>query len=120
MKRAREVTKAFGQIDCVFVEGDRKGCRLGVRERKSLCTFRPQLTCVIICLQVNALASLPKSVARVDVRGGGYRTGPPANDHRAGPLSGGRLVSGGHPVRADVEVPPPQPVKRKPGRPPKK
>ncbi|CAL8464663.1 g4198 [Coccomyxa elongata] len=70
--------------------------------------------------QVNALASLPKSVARLDVRGGGYRTGPPASDHRAGPPSGGRSVSGGHPVRADVEVPPSQPVKRKPGRPPKK
>ncbi|BDA49454.1 hypothetical protein COCOBI_14-0710 [Coccomyxa sp. Obi] len=70
--------------------------------------------------QVNALASLPKSVARSDARGGGYRTGPLTTDHRAGSPSGGRFISGGPAIRADVEVPPLQPVKRKPGRPPKK
>ena len=50
--------------------------------------------------QVNALASLPKSVARADVRGG----------------YGGSCV----PARIEIEPPPAQPVRRKPGRPPKK
>ena len=51
--------------------------------------------------QVNALASLPNSVARADMRGG----------------YGGSCV----PARIKREMPPPaQPVRRKRGRPPKK